>query len=171
MKVCSKGYFESKHKGSNDVCFFPAWYFFHSKNLTSSWLPLSNKGRILKKMKLCLLSYSSNNFEPSGPLLYYRIVSLKNMPSNVDTLKLWNSRFSPNDIPQTSFAELFPTYNLIVKYTQMRKDKSITNSLESQFFQGKYQVIILHRCVERYLCFILHCISVHVKERSAKYGL
>lgn len=78
--------------------FFLGWYFFHCNNLCSCLL-LSNKGRILKKMKLFLLSSSSNNIEPSGPHLYYRIVSQKNVPNNVNTLKLWNSRFSPNGIP------------------------------------------------------------------------
>ena len=38
---------------------------FYSKKLIPSGLLLSNKGRILKKRKLCLLSSSSNNFEPS----------------------------------------------------------------------------------------------------------
>lgn len=69
------------------ICFFPSWYVFHCKNLCSSCLLLSNKGSILKKMKLCLLTSSSSNFEPSGPLMYYRIVSPKNMPNNLNTVK------------------------------------------------------------------------------------
>lgn len=90
VKVCNKGYFESKHKVPM-ICFFPSWYIFHCKNLCSSCLLLLllcfYKGSILKKMKLCLLTSSSSNSEASGPLMYYRIVSPKNMPNNVNTFK------------------------------------------------------------------------------------
>lgn len=92
VKVCNKGYFESKHKVPM-ICFFPSWYIFHCcKNLCSSCLLLLllcfYKGSILKKMSsACLL--------PAPVILRLVVPSCitenssisKNMPNNVNTFK------------------------------------------------------------------------------------